>query len=188
MCAFFSNVDTNWKEKKKTRRCCFCINMEKKPVQYHFFWHGPLSQWSDHGFKVDDILFENAEKYMMYHKAKLFGDEESMEKILECYDPKTIKRLGRGVKGFDEKIWKEKCTDIVYDGNMAKFGQNDEAREALMATDRLVLVEASPYDRIWGIGYDRINAMKNVERWGLNLLGVTLMRVREDIRKRGLFA
>ena len=67
---------------------------------------------------------------------------------------------------------------------MAKFKQNDDIREQLLSTGDLHLVEASPYDQIWGIGMDEDDPdATNPEKWdGLNLLGEVLMMVREHLR------
>ena len=66
-------------------------------------------------------------------------------------------------------------------GNKAKFSQNPDLKEFLLSTGDAILVEASPYDKIWGIGLDKEQAMKGtVEQWqGENLLGCALMEVRD---------
>jgi ribA/ribD-fused uncharacterized protein len=120
---------------------------------------------------------------MMYHKAILFDDPDVAQEILENGDdPKVVKALGRKVKGFNQEIWDERKFDIVIDANRAKFGQNDELRELLLQTEGRELIEASPLDRIWGIGFSKANALKtqNQKRWGRNLLGKALMQVREE--------
>ena len=51
----------------------------------------------------------------------------------------------------------------------------------LFSTNNKILVEASPYDTIWGIGQnaDAINS-KDPHNWkGENLLGFALMEVRD---------
>jgi len=126
---------------------------------------------------------------MMACKAALFSDNETLELILEenarsDTDPKHIKALGRRVSPFDEKTWVEHREEIVYHGNLYKFGQNGGLKKTLVETGDLILVEASPYDRVWGIGFKENKAMRERERWGLNLLGKALMRVREEFRKQ----
>ena len=91
------------------------------------------------------------EQYMMAGKAGLFGDSEIREQILKCSDPKQIKALGRKVRSFDQKVWDKFKYAIVLLGNWYKFSQNRELREFLLSTGGSVLVEASPYDNIWGI-------------------------------------
>ena len=120
----------------------------------------------------------------MYHKAIVFDDQEIADKIALEPEPKEQKSLGRQVKGFDNKKWKAEREKIVEDGNWWKFTQpkeGDLSRTLLETGDRL-LVEASPYDRVWGVGYDAANATANRDNWGENLLGRALMRVRDRLR------
>ena len=122
-------------------------------------------------------------------KAALFSDTTTLELILEENtkpdgDPKAIKALGGRVAPFDEGRWIEHREEIVYIGNLHKFGQNGELRKRLLETGDLVLVEASPCDRIWGIGFKEEKAAGKESLWGLNLLGQALMRVREDLGKQ----
>ena len=88
---------------------------------------------------------------MMAGKAQLFGDSEIREQILKCNAPKQIKALGRKVRSFDQKVWDKFKYAIVLGGNWCKFSQNRDLREFLLSTGDSVLVEASPYDNIWGI-------------------------------------
>ena len=101
--------------------------------------------------------------------------------------PRVYKQLGRTVRGYNEKVWKERREEIVKTGNLNKFGQNSKLRRFLLETDDFVLVEASPYDRIWGIGmYADDPYARDPRRWkGQNLLGFALMDVRETLRKKG---
>ena len=121
---------------------------------------------------------------MMAEKARLFKDEYSLKKILSETSQKNIKALGRGVKGFSDKVWNENKVKIVYRGNIAKFSQNRYLYNILMSTGDKVLVEASPWDRIWGIGMASDNPnVTDPRKWrGENLLGFTLMRVREYLK------
>jgi len=122
-------------------------------------------------------------------KAALFSDTTTLELILEentksNTNPKDIKALGRRISPFDEKTWVDSREEIVYLGNLYKFGQGEELKKALLGTGDLILVEASPRDRIWGIGFGEGRAMSEKERWGLNLLGKALVRVREEFAKQ----
>jgi len=126
---------------------------------------------------------------MMACKAALFSDNATLKLILEenakpNSDPKDVKALGRRISPFDEKTWVEHREEIVYLGNLNKFGQDEGLKKTLLETGNLILVEASPYDRIWGIGFKEDRAMQEKERWGLNLLGKALMRVREELGKK----
>ena len=173
------------------RRCA-----DGEQFRYLFFWgHQPskdgsitqscLSQWFAASFEIDGVSYPTAEHWMMASKARLFSDEESLELILTSIDPKTAKALGRKVKGFDGDVWDTHCLRLVTAGNAAKFRQNPNLRDYLLSTESLVLVEASPYDRIWGIGL-RATAekAKHPDTWeGQNLLGFALMDVRSALMK-----
>ncbi|EAV9872853.1 NADAR family protein [Listeria monocytogenes] len=163
-------------------------------LKYIFFWgHQPaedgkiskscFSQWWICSFKVDGVEYNCAEQFMMAEKAKLFNDMEMREKILAAKHPKQAKDFGRLIRGFQEDIWLKNRFNIVMRANQAKFSQNEELKKFLMQTKNRILVEASPVDKIWGIGIAADN--KNVENplyWkGLNLLGFALMAVRDEL-------
>jgi ribA/ribD-fused uncharacterized protein len=116
----------------------------------------------------------------MYQKAKLFNDEEIANKILNTSEPREQKKLGRLVKNFDEHVWDVAKEKIVKNGNYLKFSQNEDLKEYLCDTDPYELVEANKYDRIWGIGmFAHDPNILDTSKWGQNLLGKTLMKVRE---------
>ena len=135
-------------------------------------------------FSADGCTYPTAEHYMMAKKAQLFGDEEKFGAILSAPDPSLAKSLGRRVLGFDEERWIAHRFDIAVNGNIAKFDQNPELREWLLATGNAVLVEASPVDKIWGIGLaaDDTRAQDPHSWLGINLLGFALMKVRGALR------
>lgn len=151
-----------------------------------FFWKPPgiYGQWTPSSFAVDGVDYSCAEQFMMAEKARLFGDVEMEKKILATHDPKTQKALGRKVRGFSPVLWEQNRLDIVTRGNLAKFSQNPEMGHALLKTGDRELVEASPLDKIWGVGLRADNpAIADRSKWrGLNLLGVALMKVREALR------
>lgn len=154
--------------------------MEEK---FTLFWDGPFSQWYPSNFTVNHLKFNCAEQFMMYGKALLFHDLETAEEILQATSPKDQKALGRKIRNFDQDIWVLFREGIVYTGSYAKFTQNPALQEILLATKGTTLVEASPYDKIWGIGLAETDPQAlNRATWkGLNLLGETLTRVREMI-------
>jgi hypothetical protein len=121
---------------------------------------------------------------MMFRKAELFNDLETAERILKAGRPAAVKALGRTVRGFQESIWQQNRVAIVVDGNHAKFSQSELLRSFLLGTKQRVLVEASPVDKIWGIGLtaDDPRAENPLEWRGLNLLGFALMDVRERLK------
>jgi hypothetical protein len=132
---------------------------------------------------VDGVTYKSAEQYMMAEKARIFGDEETRQRIMKEEEPGIIKDLGREVKGFDPEIWDQHKFDVVVKGNLAKFGQNEKLLKFLLNTGSAILVEASPYDRVWGIGMREDNKdAKDAEKWyGINLLGFALMVVRDKL-------
>jgi ribA/ribD-fused uncharacterized protein len=164
-------------------------------AKYLFFWghrpkHGKdagkhvLSQWWPCEFAVHDIRYPSAEHYMMAEKARMFADQDALRRILEATSPGAAKALGRKVRNFEPARWDAGCFDIVVRGNVAKFGQNETLRRYLLETGDQVLVEASPVDRIWGIGLaaDDPRAGHPAQWQGSNLLGFALMRARAALR------
>lgn len=158
-------------------------------VRFVFFWKhrsdgvvdaGCLSQWAPSPFTVDGLTFATAEHYMMWRKATLFGDQEIAGRILSAGHPHLVQTLGRRVAGFDQRTWEAERYDIVLAASVAKFGQDEALREFLLGTGERVLVEASPLDRIWGIGLAGTDPdAADPQRWrGLNLLGFALMDAR----------
>lgn len=144
-----------------------------------------MSQWYDSHFIIAGEEFSCCEQWMMAGKARLFGDEKVRDQIMKTSNPNIMKRLGRAVRGFDATIWDSKCFGIVCDGNYAKFTQNSGLKDLLLRTGDSVLVEASPFDKVWGIGMSVTdkNFLKPANWRGKNLLGKALMAVRERIRK-----
>ena len=119
--------------------------------------------------------FSTGEQMMMYEKAKLFDDEWTAKAILAVHRPQEAKMLGRGVKGFDQKVWESSRSDIVESVCYCRLVYDTPLRlEAIK--HRLAgrnFVEASDRDRIWGIGLNENHPMiHKEENWlGLNLLG-----------------
>lgn len=145
--------------------------------------NGYLSNWYTSLFEVDKITFSSVEQFMMYHKAICFGDETAATKIFSADDAAEIKALGRQILKYDEHIWNGIRQIVVYEGLLAKFTQNEALKDKLISTGVAILAECAVKDLIWGIGLsmkdpDRIDRTK----WkGQNLLGYTLMRVREHL-------
>jgi ribA/ribD-fused uncharacterized protein len=161
-------------------------------TEFLFFWgHQPqrdgaagpgcLSQWWPAPFTVDGSVYTTAEHWMMAGKARLFRDDQALAAVLAAPSPKAAKAAGRSVRGFDEQAWAAARFDLVVAGNLAKFRQNPRLGAFLSATDPKVLVEASPHDRIWGIGMTAGHPDALLpSRWrGTNLLGFALMNVRD---------
>lgn len=164
-------------------------------VRYLHFWgHRPLpdgrvgasclSQWWPSPFTVDGVAYATAEHWMMAGKARLFGDAEAERLVLAAGHPSEAKKAGRLVRDFDETVWARERFRIVVEGSVHKFAAHPDLRGFLLGTGDRVLVEASPVDRVWGIGLTaRDEGAANPERWrGPNLLGFALMEARERLR------
>ena len=153
---------------------------------FFFTEASPFSQWFRCTFTVGANTFNCAEQYMMHGKALLFGDAETAVKILAADHPRQHKALGRKVKPFDDAVWKRERVQIVRTGNHAKFTQNPALLEQLLATAGTTLVEASPYDKIWGIGLAATDPRaQDPAQWrGQNLLGKILTELRDELLRR----
>ncbi|MEU2841856.1 NADAR family protein [Streptomyces sp. NPDC007076] len=164
-------------------------------VKYLHFWgHRPrpdgrigascLSQWWPSPFTVDGVRYASSEHWMMAGKARLFGDAESEAAAVAAKSPAAAKKVGRLVRGFDDAVWQRERFALVVAGSVHKFGGDPGLREFLLNTGDRVLVEASPMDRIWGIGLaaDDPRAASPASWRGLNLLGFALMDARAELR------
>lgn len=164
-------------------------------IKFLFFWgHQPsrdgsinqscLSQWWDSPFEVDGVTYKTAEHWMMAGKARMFGDTASIEKILQSNTPAEAKKLGKSAKGFKQAVWDKEKFGLVVAGNVHKFSQHGDLKTFLLNTGDRVLVEASPLDRIWGIGLAADHpSVENPLSWkGENLLGYALMEVRDQLQ------
>lgn len=160
-------------------------------ADYLFFWgHTPkaegavdaacLSQWFPRAFTDEGVRYASAEHFMMAAKARLFHDEAALARILAAKSPSEAKALGREVRGFDADAWDAGRFEAVVRGNVAKFGEHADLGAFLHGTRDVVIVEASPRDRIWGIGMGASNVDARIPaRWrGRNLLGFALMEAR----------
>jgi len=165
---------------------------QNEAIKYLFFWgHTPskdgsiskscLSQWWQADFEHEGLMYPTAEHWMMAQKARLFQDPQALEAILACKHPMEAKQWGRKVRNFDPVIWNQHRSEIVVTGNFHKFSQHEPLRTFLINTKNRTLVEASPRDRIWGIGMEQNHEnATNPTLWrGQNLLGFALMEVRD---------
>ena len=182
----------NIQEVKNTKDLIAHIKSGQK-VKYLFFWGHKkktdhvskecLSQWYEAPFVHEEINYKTAEHFMMIQKAKLFDDHTKVQEIIDSEDAGKAKAIGRAVNNFDQAIWDKHKVDIVVNGNIEKFSQNLELKTYLINTGQRVLVEASPIDRVWGVGLETKDPLiENPENWlGQNLLGFALMEVRKHL-------
>lgn len=142
-----------------------------------------FGQWYMSDFIVGGTSFVCAEQYMMWSKAQLFSDRAAASAILATHNPARMKRLGQTVANFNQKAWDAAKLGIVVQGSVAKFSCNVDLRALIVATGSKTLVEASPIDRIWGVGlkFDDPRVAHRSEWRGQNLLGEALMQARAII-------
>ena len=156
--------------------------------EYVFFYKDWLSNYQRTKFDVEwngvKYTFTSTEQGFMYIKAITFGDNVTAQKILNTDDPNRCRKLGRQVKGYNDAEWAKIRYDVFYTLNWAKYTQDKKLQEKLLDPqfDGKKFIEASPIDKIWGIGYGEDNP--NIEftdmYWGKNYLG----RILTNIRKR----
>lgn len=164
-------------------------------ISYLFFWghrrrkdgqlsKSCLSQWWLNDFQQNGITYPSAEHWMMAEKARVFQDPESEKKILLTPSPEMAKKLGRKVKNYEDHTWRQHREEVVIAGNLLKFSQNEHLKHFLINTGNRILVEASPYDKVWGIGLsENDERVADFSEWqGLNLLGFALMEVRDQLQ------
>lgn len=153
-----------------------------------FFWHeyeenGCFSNWYSSPFVIDDFCYLHVEQYIMAQKAKVFHDPKIYTKILRASSPADCKSLGKQVQNFQEDVWEAHRYGILKTALGAKFRQNQDLQVRLLETSNALLAEASPYDRIFGIGMTAAQAESlPPDKWnGQNLLGKALMEVRSEL-------
>lgn len=175
-------------------------------LKYVTFWHEGqeypnhwFSQWyRGEPFQVNGRKYITAEQYMMSEKALLFRDLYHYCMIMEEPDPQKCKDLGRKVTGFDPVTWDNALREIIFHGNLGKIQGDIEIVDALLKTENAVLVEASPYDGVYGAGLEEKDLLNRdgtlkvkPENWkhpktgaqATNHLGFVLMGIRDLFRE-----
>ena len=149
----------------------------------HLFWGGPFSQWIGSEFELHGVTFNCAEQAMMFAKASLFKDDQAIKDIMNTHRPDQQKAIGRKVMGFNDNDWFEHAQDVVTCANYAKFTQDAKLNKYLLGTSNSWIVEASPYDKIWGIGLSESDPDAQLpSKWqGTNYLGECIMEARDAI-------
>ena len=150
--------------------------------------YGFLSNWYPACFTLDGMTFSSTEQYIMYRKCMLFDDRLSAASVLETQDPAEQPDLGQTASGFISKVWDGTKQTIAYKGLLAKFTQNEDLKEMLLATEDAYLVECARKDKIWACGI-RLHEEErfDMSKWkGQNLLGFALMDVRYAIHMKNI--
>ena len=143
-----------------------------------------LSNWYSSSFELGGVRYSSAEQYFMHQKALIFGDLGTAKVLLSTNNPQKIKMYGRMVKNYNDKAWNGIRAVVLYEGLLAKFSQNEAARQFLLSTGDAVLCECAKNDLIWGNGMDMNDPDRlDMSKWrGESLLGFILMKVREKIK------
>jgi ribA/ribD-fused uncharacterized protein len=137
-------------------------------------------------FIVDNVQYTTSEQYYAVQKARFHGCHDVAENIMKMTHPGAMKSAanGRNLPGFNSEKWRQVAGKIMAIGCYQKFSQNYKLREILLDTGHRELVEASPFDRVWGIGIAMDNPhIRDRRLWrGDNLLGTILSKLREKLR------
>ena len=153
--------------------------------EYVYFYSDktPFSNWNiTPGIMYDGHEFCSSESLFMYLKAKVFRDDEMAARIVPL-DPKEAKKCGRLVRNYNDEIWEQERENAMYTALKAKFEASEEFRNALLNDEYRgkTFVEASPYDKIWGIKLSVAEAYAGKQWNGLNLLGKLLTELRDEM-------
>jgi ribA/ribD-fused uncharacterized protein len=134
------------------------INFYRRKEAYGWlsnFWRAPQV--------VNGITYPTNENYYQSQKA-LF--EEDAERIRQAKTPFEAMTLGRALPADRFRPdWDRKKVSVMLEGLRAKFSQNHDLRDMLLATGDAAIHEDSPTDIFWG-------------KRGQDMLGRLLMQVR----------
>lgn len=127
-----------------------------------------------------------SEKAIMLCKAAAFGDNRSFQQMCASRDPADCKRLGRNVRGFDDKVWRRIVCSVAFEVVWQKFSKSPELQQCLLGTGEKLIVEATRNDTNWGIGLDIGDPRtRDPSQWlGTNMLGWALMETRGALRRQ----
>jgi ribA/ribD-fused uncharacterized protein len=134
--------------------------------------YGCFSNFSKHSIVMNGVRWPTVEHYFQGQK---FAGLPMEQKIRNAEGPGAAKKLGQTRKVRLRGDWEQVKNQIMYDAVLAKFSQHDNIRTTLLKTDDAILVEHTSNDSYWGDGGDGR---------GKNMLGKTLMLVREELRNR----
>lgn len=131
------------------------------------------------------LTFDTTEQIYMWYKADFFNDRETRAKLEVPLKPQDAKNLGREVANYDDAVWTFVRFGFMTYVNYLKYTQNEDLQKKLLETQNRILVEASPTDKVWGVGFYADNPLILDEKnWtGQNLLGKSIMAVRDKLNK-----
>ena len=152
--------------------------------------YGYMSNFYPSKFIENNVEYNCSEQYFMKKKQEMFDPTNITlsNNILNNNNPKEIKKFGRQVKNYNDVVWNNSRYNIMKNGLRLKFTQNPNLKASLIATNNKNLYEASPYDRIWGTGYNAVETLNKINlnkqnELGQNLLGKALEEIRNELRQ-----
>ena len=151
--------------------------------------NGQFSNFYPCSFQDEQCIPYNcSEQYFMFKKVQFFepDNNELLKAILKETNPGKIKAYGskKFLKTFDETKWNEVKLSIMENALRLKFNQNEQLKLHLLNTCDANIYEASHRDKIWGIGFGVKQALETPKHnFGQNLLGKSLMKIRNEIRE-----
>ena len=151
-----------------------------------FTKRSPFSNHFPTKFTHEDMTYANGEQLFMMQKARCYGDEDAMKKILENDNPVVIKGIGNSIGGFEPERWHQSAMNLLVPGILSKFEQNEECKAALLASGERALGEATTEDP-WGVGMRLSDPnVLNINLWTekRNIMGKVLERIRSILRER----
>ncbi len=132
--------------------------------------YGCFSNFSRHGFQLDDKYWPTSEHYF---QAQKFLDTDISEKIRTVSTPKKAAQLGRRRDFPLRDDWEQIKDEVMYKAVLKKFQTHQDIRDVLLGTGSEELVENARGDYYWGCGADGS---------GKNMLGKILQRVRKELQ------
>ena len=153
--------------------------------EFCLFWGqaSPFSNWRACRFSIDGFEYTSGEQRMMHAKAIFFGDAKAADAIMDTPSPWRQKAMGRAIANYDDEQWSKVRLEMMVECVYHKAMQDPDIKAYLLSTGKTTIVEASPEDLVWGIGFraDDPQAVDRSQWLGENLLGIALTQARELI-------
>jgi N-glycosidase YbiA len=134
--------------------------------------YGCFSNFSRHGFTLEDRFWKTSEHYF---QAQKFLGTPHYHEVRRAKTPNDAANMGRERSRPLRKDWEAVKDDVMRRAVMAKFEAHVDIRAVLLGTGDEPLVENARGDFYWGCGADGS---------GKNMLGQILGEVRAELRRR----
>ena len=142
----------------------------------------PLSNFHPAPFVYNNIKYHCTEQLIQHQKAKLFGNKDTAENILNTPDALGCKRLSKEISNYNHDTWKREAKTRCEEGIKAKFFQNSNLRDYLISTGDKKIAECCG-NKFWGMGIPLYEEdCLNQSKWSQQgLLGEILVNIRTNI-------